>query len=157
MVRRMARQNPMELQFFLAVLFPKNSNINILKSLTDNEGRMLGANIQKDDTQVQLINIYSPNKPQERPQFFLNISKLFDPKLNIIFGGDFNMVQNVKMDRAGGTPSQTHLSGSKELKNILDEHKLCDIWKTLNINKKEFTWENPSKTIKGRIDKTIHF
>ena len=137
----------------VAILFSKNCNINILKSLTDNEGRMLGANIQKDNTQVQLINIYSPNKPQERPQFFLNISKLFDPKLNIILGGDFNMVQNINMDRAGGTPSPTHLSGSIELQNILDEHKLCDIWRALNKNKKEFTWENPNKTIKCRIDR----
>ena len=59
------------------------------------------------------------------------------------------------MDRAGGTPSPTRLSGSKELKNILDEHNLSDIWRTLNINKKEFTWENPSKTIKCRIDYTF--
>ena len=75
---------------------------------------MLGANIQKDDAQVQLINIYSPNKPQERPQFFLNISKFLDPKLNIIFGGDFNMVLNVNMDRAGGTPSPTHYPDRKK-------------------------------------------
>ena len=54
----------------VAILFSKNSNINILKSLTDNKGRMLGANIQKDDTQVQLINIYSPNKnPKNVPDF----------------------------------------------------------------------------------------
>ena len=63
------------------------------------------------------------------------------------------MVLNEHLDRAGGTPSPTHLFGSLQLSEIIEKRNLCDIWREQNKTKKEFTWQNPNKTIESRIDR----
>ena len=114
---------------------------------------MLSLSIELNKNKIQLVNIYGPNKPQERPQFFENISHYINPQCNTLLGGDFNMVLNEHLDRAGGTPSPTHLSGSQQLSEIVEKQKSMRYLEGINKTKKDFTWQNPNKTIQSRRDR----
>ena len=130
-----------------------NKNINITQTFQDTEGRVLNAIINHNKQKYQIINIYSPNNPQERPQFFSNITRHIQPNIPLILGGDFNMVLDSSMDREGGTPSPTHNSGSIELTNILNEYKLLDALRHIHKHKKIYTWSSPDGKIKSRLDR----
>ena len=49
----------------------------------------------------------------------------------IILGGDFNLVMDVKKDKKGGK-STTHRNALKVVQNIRDNLDLTDIWRDLN-------------------------
>ena len=93
--------------FGVAILI-KNKNINITQTFQDTEGRILNAIINHNKQKYQIINIYSPNNPQERPQFFSNITRHIQPNMGDILGGDFNMVLDSSMDREWGGDSITN-------------------------------------------------
>ena len=46
-----------------------------------------------------------------KPKFYKSLKQYITAKQNIILGGDFNMVEDVLMDRLGGNPNNTHMLG----------------------------------------------
>ena len=68
-------------------------------------------------------------------------------------GGDFNMVENLTLDRQGGKPNRQHLYGLEELNEIKQNFNLKDIWRTQNKFKRKFTHENGILDFKSRIDR----
>ena len=82
-----------------AILFNKNLNISILKSVCDPNGRYVIADVNISDKVFTLINIYAPN--DDCPQFFTQIDNLINQFHgdSIIFGGDFNCVLNLSLDK----------------------------------------------------------
>ena len=57
----------------------------------------------------------------------------------IFIGGDFYLVLDVSIDKAGGKPT-THWNSLKELKYIQENLDLTDIWRDLNPEVKRYTW-----------------
>ena len=117
------------------------------------QGRILHAIIEIDKQKFQILNVYAPNKPNQRPSFFSNVSQFIQPNLPLILGGDFNMVLDATLDRNGGTPSNDHISGSIELSNIIQEHQLLDVWRHIHKTKKIYTWSSPDNKIHSRLDR----
>ena len=68
-------------------------------------------------------------------------------------GGDFNMVENLTMDRQGRNPNRQHLYGLKELNEIKENCNLIDIWRTQHSFKTKFTYESDIVDFKPRIDR----
>ena len=73
-------------------------------------GRHLSIKIEMES----LTNIYAPNIPKKRKHFF---QKLETNNNNNILGEDFNMVENIQKDRAGGNPTTQHY-GLEYIENI---------------------------------------
>ena len=71
---------------------------------------------------------------------------------NIIAGGDFNLVQDVNLDKQGGRDLQTHKKVLQELDTIKLNLDLGDIWRDLNPDKKRLTWRRRNPTIQCRLD-----
>ena len=71
---------------------------------------------------------------------------------NIIAGGDFNLVQDVNLDKQGGRDLQTHKKALQELDTIKLNLDLGDIWRDLNPDKKRLTWRRRNPTIQCRLD-----
>ena len=71
---------------------------------------------------------------------------------NIIAGGDFNLVQDVNLDKQGGRDLQTHKEALQELDTIKLKLDLGDIWRDLNADKKRLTWRRRNPTIQCRLD-----
>ena len=137
----------------VAILIKNNTNIKILQTNQDTQGRILSANIEYNNQKMQIINIYAPNKPNKKPTFFENVNQYIQPNLPLILGGDYNMVLDPSIDRKGGTPSVDHISGHIELSNIIKENQLLDVWRHIHKNKKMYTWSSPDNKIHSRLDR----
>ena len=88
----------------------------------------------KTNTILYTTNIYAPN--EDDPSFFKQIfDHLHDFGCEeIILGGDFNLVLDVKEDNKGGLP-RTYQNALKIINQNCEELNLIDIWRTLNADK----------------------
>ena len=67
--------------------------------------------------------------------------------------GNFNLLEDILLDKLGGKKSNTHLVGLETLTDIKNQHNLIDIWRKLNPGERLYTYHNPDKTIHSRLDR----
>jgi len=140
----------------VAILLHPKSNAKILESDYDVEGRILSAKLEIENDRFNLVNIYGPNTKEceaENNLFFELVESYLDPEIPNIMCGDFNMVENIILDRRGGTPKARHNWGFAVLKRLKDDFDLCDIWRELNPDTKNFTFLSNAKNIQSRLDR----
>ena len=139
----------------VAFLFNQNLNIHVSHEKADASGRILSVVAEIDNRKCQLVNIYGPNPSnlQESEYFFNSIDNIIDPEIQPMFFGDFNMVEDIFVDRKGGKPKPRHTYGFKALSDLKQGHDLIDIWRNQNPNKKQFTWHSKDQTIHSRLDR----
>ena len=113
----------------VATLFRKGLNIETInvENREDGRGQLINAII--NDNLVTFINIYGPNKEQDRKTFFHNISKWIKDKAlamdNIILGGDLNVCLN---DTDRSTRTHDKDKSRQSLKDIMAELNIIDAW-----------------------------
>ena len=137
----------------VAILLKKDLNIKTYNILKDEEGRILSLNFSIEKQNYQIINIYAPTKNFEKPKFYHHLKRYIDTKQNLILGGDFNMVEDILLDRKGGNPNNTHILGLDHLTKIKQTNNLTDIWRKENPDKGLFTFHNKNQQILSRIDR----
>ena len=98
-------------------------------------GRHLSIKIEMESSSFIITNIYATNIPKKRKIFFQNLETFITNNNNNILGGDFNMVENIQKDRAGGNPTTQHY-GLEYIKNIKENNNMIDIWRKQNPQKK---------------------
>ena len=92
----------------VAIIIPNElaEVFELIESKKDDNGRFLLINCKIHDTQLILINIYSPTKdnPSGQNNFYNYIYEIIDTNSdkNIIIGGDFNTYLNNNLDKKGG-------------------------------------------------------
>ena len=102
----------------VGILFSNNFEFQILKQLSDPDGRYIFCDIKVEDKIWTLVNVYTPN--QDEPTFFEQIQDLlasFECE-QIIFGGDFNLILDIIKDKSGGKKT-THFKSLKKLESII--------------------------------------
>ena len=137
----------------VSILFSKLLNINFLKTEKSLDGRMIKCLAQIENQIFQLINVYTPTNPKDRLTFLKELQKIIEKKNNTILAGDFNMLEDILLDKIGGNTSNTHLIGLNILTEIKNQNNLIDIWRKINPDKRMFTYHNPDKTIHTRLDR----
>ena len=135
----------------VAILFKEKSEIEIIHTNTDKEGRIIQCIIKYGQEMLQIINIYSPTNPANRKDFYINLQNFIDYNQKTIIAGDFNMIENLFLDRIGGNPNKTHTIGSETFKTVKIKLNLIDIWRKNNPLQKSYTYHNPENTIHDRI------
>lgn len=119
----------------------------------DNNGRILSIVLEIEDKNIQLLNIYGPNFPYEREQFFHSVKKIFlSNNYKHIMLGDFNQVINSCIDRDGPL-YHTQEFGKKNLEDIFCLFELIDVYRNLFPLTRVFTFENNKRNFKSRIDR----
>ena len=78
-----------------------------------------------------ITNIYVPNIPKKQKKFFQKLETYIKNNNNNILRGDFNMVENIQRDRAGGNPTTQHY-GLEYIENIKENNNMIDIWQKQN-------------------------
>lgn len=78
----------------------------------------------------------------------------------ILVGGDFNLTPDESMDRWPSTLSQEH--NNQTIEDFINHNKLIDIRRTLNRDKRQFSWFKPNGKAKSTIDywlasNSLHF
>ena len=137
----------------VAILFSKHLKIDLIKTEADSDARTIKCLIHIENQLFQLINIYAPTNPKERFNFYKELSKIIEKRNTTILAGDFNMLEDIFLEKLGGNTSNTHLIGLDILTEMKKKHNLMDIWRKINPDKKLFTYHNPDKTIHSRLDR----
>ena len=131
-------------------------DFKIKKEDIDNKGRYVILEVEIQKKPYVLINYYVPNLETEQVSV-LNVilRKLTNFEIGddakIIFGGDFNMILNLKLDADGGNPSLKSNS-INVLNKILSENDLIDIWWVRLPEEHRFTWRKKTPLLQRRLD-----
>jgi exonuclease III len=136
----------------VAILFRPQLNINVIKNIRKSDGRLLLLELTVGEKNILLANIYGPN--DDNLELFQNIcSDITDMEcLDMIIGGDFNLVLDTEIDKKGGT-RKTHTKSAVYLKNIMQNLNLVDIWRIQHPETKQYTWRRRNPTpIHSRLD-----
>ena len=140
------------------IIINKTLKYKLLYKNEDMDGRFIHLKILIEDKIYNLINIYAPNHSIEQLEFIdYCFTQLANLKENIILGGDFNSITNVKLDTTN--KSRSNLKNyENEWINLFNTFNLEDILQDhLNQNQfksKYMTWTN--NTIATRIDKIYY-
>ena len=83
----------------VAILFNNNFNLQLQRSYSDPNGRVIICDIITDNKSVTVAALYAPN--DDDPSFFLNFfDHLNDFKCDeVLIGGDFNLVLDLDTDK----------------------------------------------------------
>ena len=116
-----------------------NSLISYSKFQTDYDGRLLYIDIKFDNKCFRLVNIYAPVVSQDRDSFLFDLVKYFVTSSELILVGDFNFIDNSKLDKINGNLDK-QFSSCKIFNNISRTYSLIDTFRYLFPNKKAVTW-----------------
>ena len=139
----------------VAILFNPKLKIEIIDTEMDFNGRVIQLTVIMDGNKFQIVNVYTPNPDTqiESEGFIGDLRSYLNPSLPILMCGDFNMVENINLDRHGGKPRALHTFGLDALKDLKQEFSLTDFWRENNPNKKEYTWHCRYDKIFSRLDR----
>ena len=127
------------------ILLNTKLDYQIDEEVRDKNGRFLSAKITLDDCQIVLANVYAPNDINQQVLLFKELQKLlgkFAQEMMII-GGDFNCALSPS-DKKVGNPTSKKLPVISEIENLCHLYSLCDVWRFLNPNVRQFTRRNKS-------------
>lgn len=104
----------------MAILFKKGVEIGPITLIKDEEGKILSLFFIFEKQIFQITNLYAPMNPSLRNKFYKNHLKQTNnsSNQNLILVGDFNMVEDLFLDRQGGVPSNSHIIGLTDLQKI---------------------------------------
>jgi len=124
--------------------FKGNINFKLHKQKSDRDGRVLILDTEINNTRITIVNIYAPN--EDIPTFFEDVFIMLENFDNehIIFGGDLNLVFDLKMDKKGGKAT-THFKCRNILSDYMDKKGLIDIWRRDHPTMKAYTWKSYKK------------
>jgi len=118
----------------------------------DSEGRFQYVDIQLLQETFRLINVYAPNKDKERKLFLKSLLPYISVNSHVIWAGDFNFVDNLRIDKFGGNPEYGDI-GKDIMKYYKHDFGFFDPFRKLHPTTLEVTWLNPNGTIGCRLDR----
>ena len=114
----------------VGVLFsPKFSGtIDEIHICSNYEGRLLYVPVSVEGSDIQLLNVYAPNAPTDRRNFFDSLPEYIKGHTPLIIRGDWNCVENTLLDKFGGD----HVSDPgalASLQELLGNNNAVDIYR----------------------------
>lgn len=109
---------------------------------SDNDGNEVEVSLQINGEHKSIINIYCPNNIRKRRQLLERISDRMAADADLIVGGDYNQILDLKLDSSG--KSEKEFEKTKCVRNILDEmkekHQYADTYRSMKTNGKDYTF-----------------
>ena len=141
----------------VAILLSSSLKFNVLNFVFDFKGRFLVSDVKINNAEFRFINVYAPNDSGERKLIISDLSKFLVCK-NVILGGDFNFVENIRMDKKGGSFKFGDV-GSVQMSYLKKDFGLCDPFRQNNQHSRQFTWERDRghDKIQSRLDRFYFF
>ena len=120
----------------MLIEFGESINYRILSAQCDANGRYIILDLEFDNCLFILINYYAPNDEYRQLQVLKeigdNLDRLdFKENTKFIWGGDFNVIFDEKLDADGGNPKLKDKSITKII-SMMSGNDLCDIYKVRN-------------------------
>ena len=76
-------------------------------------------------------------------KFIANINNWINPNLETIIGDDFNCAINAELDRKNCSNSRD--VGKFDIKQLIHQHNLEDVWRKIFLSEKEYLWSRGDK------------
>ena len=134
----------------VGMLIAKDLDYSLVNKQHDTDGRICCIDIDMGANQYRLLNIYAPNDPGERKMFIENLEQYFVVGRECLLGGDFNFVEDLRIDKIGGN-SRSGDIGSKQMRSLRDDFFLIDAFRSKWPNKKRYSWRQGA--IHERLDR----
>ena len=112
----------------MAILFRNGVQTEPITIAKNEKGKKPSLYFRFEKQIFQKINIYAPKNPSSRKNSYKNIINHIDKNnnQNLILTGDFNVAEDIYLDRQGETPSNLHLIGLPYLHKIKQKYNLRD-------------------------------
>ena len=120
------------------------------------EGRSIILQIQINEMNYTIVNVYAPTNPTQRHHYFNELFTQLEStrnSKNLIIAGDFNITLE-EIDITGESGNQR--IGRIELKNLVDILKLNDAFRIKHPFQRETTFESKTHNRSARLDR-IYF
>lgn len=122
------------------------SDFSVINTHNDEDGRFIMLEVTINNTRYHIANAYCPDVKNERRQFLEYFKSCLLEKWNsfenLIVGGDFNGVLD-KKDRKSCKNARI----DQHLRHFVESLQLTDVWRSLNPDKEQFTYIDPSVVI----------
>ena len=132
----------------VAVLFKPHIDYNVKNCVIDTNGRYILFELIFNEEIYKFVNIYSPNDCYERVNFFQRLNTWVDDDNFNLVGGDFNCTLDSELDRMNCTSKSD--VGQVDLKNIIYNKSLEDIYRRRYPDERSFSWSRGNKS--SRLD-----
>ena len=122
---------------------------SLVKSISDDEGRIVGAALKRDDGYVLgVFSVYAPNLDGtvEKSTGYVNflvslrhyVGELGSSHQGMIIAGDFNLVMSKTLDSLNS--ARINRVPRDEVATMMEDHDLFDCFRTFNPGKKSYTF-----------------
>ena len=137
----------------VGIIIRDKSDIEYISHRFDTQGRIVSVDVCLGEKEFRLISLYAPNNSRERRTFLEKEVKSFlGGKRDIIMGGDFNFVEDVVLDKAGGNPAQG-ATGKYEIMDLCNTYDLKEVFRKLKPTFKEFSYFDSQFNVYTRLDR----
>jgi exonuclease III len=136
----------------VAVLLKPNLDAKVKYFHYDTDGRMLVVDIDLSGESYRLINVYAPNDHAVRREWLNSIDRWCAGNRKIILGGDFNFVENTKIDKIGGNDDYGTI-GEEHMQSLKADFSLIDIYRAKHGTSVAATWTSADGSISSRLDR----
>ena len=130
----------------------------ISNKLSKNDRRVLIFDVDIDDENLFLINLYNLNTEAEQLKTFSKLTEILTklhltPNNNIICAGEFHLLFKNKFESFGGNPVFKNHFGEK-IFELKETYNLIDIWRKRNPKAKQYTFQQKhvSRFFQRRLD-----
>ena len=139
----------------VALAITSNYDAKIINVINDADGRYLIADIERNGTTYTVGNLYAPTRNFEKEQqitfkkFITDLEKMTNE--HTVLAGDFNLYLNPRLDKLDQiNEAQDNRNYRSDIQSFMEVNNIVDIWRTINPDKKFFTWHRGNK--RSRLD-----
>ena len=136
----------------VAILIKKGFDFEQKHIILDPNGRYILIKALIQGEIIYIVNIYAPNT--EKDIFFKSlhntlINNEIDKNDMLLIGGDWNTIISNNLDKSGGLTINKDIP---EMKSILLDFDLIDIWRLKNPTTKRYTFRQRKPLVQTRLD-----
>ena len=135
----------------VAILLSHTLNYTTKNMIKDKEGNKIVLDIQVNDLNLKLINIYGPNKDEVSFYNSLNQNLNDNEQDYILWCGDFNMTLNPELDSYNYSNINNPNSRCVTL-DIIKDHSLFDLYRHFHPDTRRYTWRRYKPLKQARLD-----
>ena len=114
------------------IAFKDGVNFDIQTEIVDSDGKFIIIKAIISGSNVVIVNYYAPNDEPSQVETLAKIDRHIrslelEDNNTFLFGGDFNMYFDTKLDADGGKP-RLKVNSSTQVEIILEGNDLCDFF-----------------------------
>lgn len=124
----------------VGVIVFRQSLLRDCSAVFDNDGRVVCVDLFFRGSKFRLINVYGPARRGAAHFFFKNLDTFMLNAAPFFLAGDFNCVLDAQRDADNSGTSRPASWHARELRRLVCQYDLVDIWEIAHPNTFTYTW-----------------